>query len=394
MKMGRSARRIVGLGAILVGFGLVGAKARSSGAEQKAPRSANAAESTEGSSASASPDLRVVPQPTVPVRVFRPGARYSYTYKSLRTFRMQQNQGAPTRFALRLEGTLALTVVADDGGSVHLQGMLRDAHLTSEGASLPTGVDDHALARPFFVTLERAGRVSGMLFEKSVGGEVRNQLKSVIASMQFVAPSQPELQDWTVAEQDSAGEYLAAYDCKGSLPTVKKSKLRYTRLHTANGLAPVSEIGSYEVASRGAFALEQDGWFRTVDDDETVTVTLPEKSGEYIMVSKTSATLVGLDEAPSLVGALERAAPSLEMTSFDLSDQLAAAAAEMDAKRVAGATFRSILAELKALSPTSRDDLTKAHASVSKLGAVFRVDPKAAREARDALLREPADERA
>ncbi len=395
MSFARSTRRRLAVGALLAGVAVAIVGARSLVRDDHAPVRTSASGRSAESEVPATPGLHAVaqPQPTVPVREWRAGARRTYTYKSTRAYRLApRTQGAhETRFELRLDGALVLTVAGVEADVVHLHAELRDAHLSSSGASSPLDIDTAQLRRPFFVTLDRAGRVVSFRFDETIDGETREQLRAVLASMQFVAPDRPERVEWLAVEQDGTGEYIAGYSCAGTLPTVRKTKQQYTRVQSANGLVPVAEVGSYEVASRGTVALEPDGWPRSVDEDETLVVSLPKQSYELSMASKVSATLVKIDEAPELADAFDREGAKLEASTFDHREQLAAASARMDKSRVAGADFRKMLAELESLSPESRDDQRRAHVMLTRLEALFRLDPKAAAEARDAVLKRPHD---
>jgi hypothetical protein len=316
------------------------------------------------------------------------GESHVYAYHNARTLSVGADLEHAKEHPLGLDAELVLTPVSADAKEVQVRVELRGARMTSVDPP-PVDAAKGELAKPFYATFEPSGRAVRFHFDPAVGSEARDHLKAVIATLQLVAPGGDLQGDWESTEEDGTGEYVARYSARGSMPTVRKVKLRYDRVHTAKGLVPPVDVGEYRVTSDGTTTLSDDGWPRSMDDDERVAIELKGQKLGIAMTSVTTATLARVERAPELVGAFEREGKTMEARTFDVQDQIAAGRAGIDVARIKGDDFGAMTATLRGLSASSREDQTHANRMLVRLGALMRVHPEDADEAQAAIVEDP-----
>ena len=188
--------------------------------------------------------------------------------------------------------TLTLTVESVDEAAVRIQGRISGLSLAFERERT---VDDGgeakaqaALRPPFLLTLSPQGRIESLALDPGLAGLGHIVVRNVVAALQFVWPEDEQLEQWTTKETDHNGEYRALYR-RRSAHEVEKTKLEYTHLAVAEGLAGVGAPGQVRVDSRTLATLGQSALPREIRSDELLSVPL----GEAPFASSSSEPLSG-----------------------------------------------------------------------------------------------------
>ncbi|HWO17190.1 MAG TPA: HEAT repeat domain-containing protein [Kofleriaceae bacterium] len=309
-------------------------------------------------------------------RQLRPGTKYVYEIESSRALRLHADQGPgqPPR-ALALSGRLSIAVVSqiDDGFLLRLA--LDEVRSGGAGgAGLPGATG--GLTGAFYAVIEPSGKLASFQFTRGLEGAERATLKGLASALQLVVPD-PDAAEWRTTEQDASGEYEAAYRAAGG--AIHKAKERFVRARGPRGLQPIKDAASYTVASAIDFELDASGWPRSVSEDETLTV----KAGAMRIeaTSKTAARLTAIETAADLAqlvaaeqGALE-AEPEVDAAGF------ATARRRADEGLVDGASFATLLGGF------AGGDVKLRNRTMARMAALFRLEPEAAAQAADAILR-------
>lgn len=304
----------------------------------------------------------------LPARRWRAGDSFVYKVDAARVIKL----GAPLdrEIDIKLAGTLAITVVGAEAGSLQLRADLRAARYEQKPGA------DHdpkaELASPFYFTASRAGALGSFHFPRRMSAEARGILKGLAASLQLVSSPRPQT-TWQTVEQDVSGEYEAAYT-RGEAG-VHKVKTRYLRGRGAKGLVPRND-GEYAVQSSNELVVDDSGWPRSAAEDETLNIELG--GSKVRAVNKATAKLITIERRLDLIGAMNDA----EVESEAVSEAAAFAGSRVQADRglVGGRTFQVIAADF-----TSPDADARSHAR-ARLSALMRLDPSAVGATEDAIL--------
>lgn len=315
----------------------------------------------------------------LPIRQWKTGDSFVYAVDTVRGATVGGASQDAQKVLSRLAGTLALTVTGQDASGVQIRAELRLPRFEVT----PKQEEDSSagLVKPFYFSALRTGEMTAFYFAKDAPTEARILLKGLTTALQLVAPPASGA-TWRVTEQDVSGEYEAAYRVSGG--GVHKAKEKYLRSRGQTGLIALPADSTYAVKSAIDFEVDRTGWPRTVVEDESLDVTV---DGTHVVAtSKTTARLVSIEAGSDLGRARNEA-------DFD-SDVLGHAASTALLKRQAdkglvdGKTFPGLQAEL--VSP----DVHVRNRTQARMSALFRLDPAAAREAEEAILRGAIDENA
>lgn len=326
--------------------------------------------------AAASPRLSAATVPAAPARSL--GARdlaagRSFVY-DVAASRTMGAPGAVPSVATDIRGSLSFTVVgaAEEGAAVRV--VLSAPSRTDRPSH--AGPDVATLATPFFVVMGESGAITGWYFPRSMPGESRRQLRSIVSGMQWV---RGEGATWDSPELDEAGQYMGRYQLDGT--SVTKSKLHYDLVRTPQGLVPAATIGKYELggATHLVVGSTEGGWPASVDEDLTTTVTF--QGGRLTLGAKMRARLVSSGEDRQYLGSFEVARPSFDPDTDALAEDAALALRNADRGLVQGASFGGLVGDYEA----STEHKGRARA-VARLGALMRTSPESVREARARLL--------
>ncbi len=308
-------------------------------------------------------------------RQFRPGTTYVYEIENTRALTMHGDQGPGTPRSLALSGRLAISVVGETEGG-HLLRLALDE--IRQGGGVTAGLPGAAggLSRAFYAVAEPTGKLASFSFARGLEGVERASLKGLASALQLVVPD-PGAAEWRTTEQDASGEYEAAYRAAGS--AIHKVKERFVRARGPRGLAPIKDASAYAIASSIEFGLHASGWPGTVSEDETLTV----KAGPMRIEarSKTTAQLAAIEQTADLArlvaaeeGALE-AEPEVDALGF------ATAKRRADEGLVAGASYATLLGDF------ASGDVKRRNRTMARLAALFRLQPEAAAQAAESILR-------
>lgn len=206
------------------------------------------------------------------------------------------------------------------------------------------------LGRRFWVSYQREGAARELHFPRDLTPDIRNLLTLLVTNLQIVRPTVASPQ-WNATERDSAGAYLAMY--RQPSPTeLSKQKLRYLQ---TDGNSPASSAALQVDDAQSHFTLDSNGLVTQAEIHErshlTPKVGLPGFELELrIVLGKPR-----LGTAPSLVGSLERAQPTLDTspitTQLESEDVLRA---RHDAELIQGVTLVPLLSQLRGRSNDAR----------------------------------------
>ncbi|WP_163863489.1 HEAT repeat domain-containing protein [Myxococcus eversor] len=389
--MRRKRLHVVGLAAFLLLLGLGAVWWRQAGEASSAPVG-NAASSVR---ATEPPPPSEAPRDAVGGRAWVPGSlhRHALSLGLTVSFGQQNAPAASTGSGMRfaVQGEWDVGIVSVEGDTVlvrfHLRPTSFELQVEGQGALAPEQRQAMvaALSLPFFATLDRTGAVSLTHFEQGVDELARGLLRSVVASSQFVVNGMPGT-SWSTEEQDTSGQYLAAYQRQGS-SRFEKRKRAYTAVATPQGLQPLGTSPRMSVSGGSTFELGEGAWLQTLQTREQLTVDSGEGLPTVTNATELTLRLLERRQDASLRSAFA-ARSGLLTTAALASFQGQATDPLAHHRQVLGSrTFEDILADLRAL-PTdekARDDArTRA---LEQLRALFLLRPEEAARI-PALLRE------
>lgn len=389
--MRRKRLHVVGLAAFLLLLGLGAVWWRQAGEASSAPVG-NAASSVR---ATEPPPPFEAPRDAVGGRAWVPGSlhRHALSLGLTVSFGQQNAPAASTGSGMRfaVQGEWDVGIVSVEGDTVlvrfHLRPTSFELQVEGQGALAPEQRQAMvaALSLPFFATWDRTGAVSLTHFEQGVDELARGLLRSVVASSQFVVNGMPGT-SWSTEEQDTSGQYLAAYQRQGS-SRFEKRKRAYTAVATPQGLQPLGTSPRMSVSGGSTFELGEGAWLQTLQTREQLTVDSGEGLPTVTNATELTLRLLERRQDASLRSAFA-ARSGLLTTAALASFQGQATDPLAHHRQVLGSrTFEDILADLRAL-PTdekARDDArTRA---LEQLRALFLLRPEEAARI-PALLRE------
>ncbi|NVJ20699.1 HEAT repeat domain-containing protein [Myxococcus sp. AM011] len=389
--MRRKRLHVVGLAAFLLLLGLGAVWWRQAGEASSAPVG-NAASSVR---ATEPPPPSEAPRDAVGGRAWVPGSlhRHALSLGLTVSFGQQNAPAASTGSGMRfaVQGEWDVGIVSVEGDTVlvrfHLRPTSFELQVEGQGALAPEQRQAMvaALSLPFFATWDRTGAVSLTHFEQGVDELARGLLRSVVASSQFVVNGMPGT-SWSTEEQDTSGQYLAAYQRQGS-SRFEKRKRAYTAVATPQGLQPLGTSPRMSVSGGSTFELGEGAWLQTLQTREQLTVDSGEGLPTVTNTTELTLRLLERRQDASLRSAFA-ARSGLLTTAALASFQGQATDPLAHHRQVLGSrTFEDILADLRAL-PTdekARDDArTRA---LEQLRALFLLRPEEAARI-PALLRE------
>jgi len=308
-----------------------------------------------------------------PARDLALGRSYVYAVSATRTMGAP---GAPKpTLSTAIAGTLSLTVVgrADDGAAVRVA---LASPTRTDVPALPSGDGSADLATPFFVVIQADGAISSWHFPRSMPGDSRRQLRSLVSTMQLVG-AEGSASSWERSEVDEAGQLIASYTAGAD--GIAKTKLRYAFLRGPNGLVPASDIGAYDVTGGARYVLEGSGWPASVDEDTKTTATFP--GGRLALIAHTRARLLSTGDARQFVGSFEVAQATFDPDTDALAEGAALARKNADLGFAGNATVSSCIDDYESAS----DSKGRARA-VARLGALTRTKPQTVSEIRERML--------
>lgn len=309
---------------------------------------------------------------TASVRARDLGLGRSFTYELSATRTVGDGQGKVAT-STKLGGRLVMTVVGEAEGGAAIRAELREATRQDQPA---LGAEAReALGTPFFFVMRADGAVGSFGFPRTMPGEARRQLRSVVSSLQIVTGA---ANAWESHESDGTGELVASYVRSGE--HLEKTKQRYDVLRTPAGpKTPSSMGGTYEVTGGAKVDLDASGWPSSLVESVSVVATF--HNVKMTLAEQTSAKLVAQGESKEHAGSWEASKASFDVDVDALAEGAALARRNADENLVAGASFRALLGDLEG----AKDGRAKGK-TAARLGALFRTKPEAVVEAREILL--------
>jgi HEAT repeat protein len=311
------------------------------------------------------------------------GKEYRYRM-SLRT--LLRFGDAENAFDLHLDGSVNIAVARATGDDAMLHLTIPDARVVSQPGKRHDEVD-RAVAQVrdagCFVTFSRGRftelRVPGQLSDMAV-----NVFRQIASALQVTrAPGADAA--YTSEEYDTTGHYVAEYRRGSAESTLQKKKLRYLSLIGGQGSASATtlQIVPEVVSSRADITLAPDGRPADVEAHDEMTL-----SGAQTPLHSTvtlSLHSLSADPEPDPARDWESLAGSLRRVAADQPYGAAADLEVLDAARIKGLTFDTIVARLEGhgdpnagatLSSTRQTPMSKEDAELFiALSAIFREHP-------------------
>lgn len=271
------------------------------------------------------------------------GHRYGYRF----TLGSSVSFAAQAATDYELSGELRLTCISREADETTLRVELESPRVTSksaaEQAELERGLP--GLEAPFFATFRR-GVVSEMRIARGMTPAAVGTYRTLVAALQLARPVGSK-QSWQARERDTTGEYLAEYRrAPGGL--VHKRKLRYLSLLVPSAdreKLPTTFLPEV-VSSRAELRATGEGQPLVVELQEQLAL----RQLEVAMAATNRVTLRWLSDAPG--ASLEESQRQLAETQpLGVAEAYVATPdpAAVDAARIAGSSFASIVAALTAL---------------------------------------------
>lgn len=355
-------------------------------------------------------------QPATPAARFAPGARRAYSldlgqhiriesasngrpqgtiaarHAAAEPARPERAAGDTQTFVFGLRGRLVFTVLRGVGGVTWIEGAIQEPSTTfqtngADGQDPATrAAFERGLARPFYVEADRTGAAHAMHFDKDVDPVARGLIKAAVALTQVVGRTDDlrGAASWTASESDPTGDYVASYERDPTNRALQKSRVRYTRVATADGLVPVENAGAVTSALKSTITLDAGLWPASINGADHLRI----EPGDGLPSIDASAS-IRLDLRDTTSDGAHAAAfagvPSgYERTTFATAGD-SPDAARQDRELVAGASLASLRAQLERVARAEDKGQERAHLH-NKLAALFRLDPEATREAAAATL--------
>ena len=321
------------------------------------------------------------------------GVRRTYALATTRLMHFRSNpapgeKAEPSEETLRYElrGLWESTVVRADAVFVQLRVQLKNLKLTPGDAATPSELAkmQAELSAPFFVNLEPSGKLRALRVRKDVGVMSRGWLKSLAATLQFIRPKTAGT-SWTTEEADATGEYVASYRLAADQAHCEKSRQKYTRIASGDGMVAASEIGKVTGALALTFGLQLGASpaevLREVKGRDTIEVDPGPGMPRVASESDITFTLQTSDRDAAAAGAVAVAdSAEYEIAPLGMTERNAQADARRDDERLLkGATFAELQAALLAI-PATDDGRQRAQVQ-AKLEALARLSDEAARKA-------------
>lgn len=325
-------------------------------------------------------------------RAWEPGLVHRYEIRSEQdvSFRTAHaGVAAPPGMHFHLAGEWRVGVVASGEDRVDVRVAFAPAALsmTVDGkepaAPAARRSVEQSLRTPFFLTLDRAGRVRFVHFERGTDSLAEGLLRSVVGSSQFVS-AESGAEAWETSEFDSTGQYSASYH-RISAGRFSKRKLGYSLLASAQGLVPIEQKARFELQAMSTFELADDLWVGTLEAVESLERELgggvPIAASEH----RLSLRLVDRLSDPSLAGALLSRHGALVSRPF--ASVLGARTDPLAHHRqvLGGRRFDDIVADLRALPKEEKAQDDARAAALQQLRALFVLQPAEAQKVQNVL---------
>jgi len=255
-----------------------------------------------------------------------------------------------------------------------VEARLGETALSGTGHELPSRRD---LERAALVQLGPRGELEGVRFAARTEEPARLLLTAIFAALQH---TEGDGERYQVEERDGTGTYLAAYEVSGAREVTRR-KRGYVRLHEADG--------QMSVEGTAAFVLGADGQIESLRSRETTASHSPAFGairGELELSMRLVSRAPALDRALADARARAAAYEPARLVTPDGADDEALDRA-MDEERAAGHTLaelRRAFAETEG-SPRGGAAGQRRADLIETAGALFRVQPDAARDAGEQL---------
>lgn len=295
---------------------------------------------------------------------------------------LAMGDAAPQEFGCRIEGPLALTVLARRADELALMGAMAGAgiggtaHATASAGDALRAVLDEG----FVVRMGADGSVRGYRFPAAASAEQRNQVRTLVAALRADVGG-PAATEWNAIEPDATGTAHVCGTTADGGRTIERTKVAYETRGT--DVLPA-------VAGSGRVVLDvHSGWWSEVAWRETAVLEVAEAR----LVVRAGATL----HATLTACAFATAAP-VQAFDWDAPWSPASGALDRDGaavdpehlvleRELRGVSMQAVLQQLRTLLQRGADD-EQLHAARRRIVWLVRNDPSALRELQ-ALVSEP-----
>lgn len=302
------------------------------------------------------------------------GVKRLYAANFSSTF--EGEKGAPGG-ALTLAGSATLSLVSTSSNSerVVLQGTLTDISLVSDTEeSEPKHIEDSIgaeISNAFVLTLSASGNIESLGVDHAVQGLGFNILRTLVASLQFVEPTDPnsDRQAWVAQETDQNGRYNAYYRELDAEQFEKRKE--YTFLDLAARLQLDKRVPPPTATSAATITRLRPGVLARVQTRDSIDLPMGESKGFH---SESHITIALKEESLGAVSAIDAkqlvTGPLFETRALDVRS----GQARRDRELVGGRSFDELQSDLDALPPTNENREAR-WAVTRRMTALFNTDP-------------------
>ncbi|WP_240357048.1 MULTISPECIES: HEAT repeat domain-containing protein [Myxococcus] len=316
-------------------------------------------------------------------RAWVPGTQFVYTVSTEQRLSFgQPARNAPPTVRMGLTGELSLGVVGVHGDQVDLQVLVRAGSITFESEGQDS-LDDKRrpemlghLQQPFYVTLNAQGAALVTYFELGVNPVAQNFLRSLVASTQFVMPDAPQ-DTWQAQELDVTGQYVADYQGSAGQPYVK-SKARYLRLASPEGLRAIAASVQVATRSRTTIILGDELWPKSLEGQERLELNSNDGAPPILGEVQVSLLRTSVRRVPTLIGMLDARRKHLGKASLATQVFAPADPREELRRQVAGARLEDLAGKLRQLPREEGANGQATAQLMARLKALFQLEPASA----------------
>jgi HEAT repeat protein len=361
-------RRLPWLALPLLAVRALGFSSRSSQPGAAAPPAA-----AQGATHGAAPAASAASLPGGDEDRFRPGYERRYAIDVSQEAQLSTGDSpAKPLLDTRVRGDWSVASVSRDGELTRFRAALTNVSIELAGSADQGGPFRTDLTHPFWFDTDREGRIVNLYFDRGVEAEARGFLRATAASLQVVTRPGAE---WTTVEQDATGEYESRYTRGDEPGRLEKTRTRYTRLATGEGLRPAAEVADVTVEDDIAILLSPDDEMTSLVADAKTHLRMRAGLGTIVLRSRVTAQLRQRGIAPSPPEELARQEARLDRVEVAAGFERQSpedAAQVADRQVVNGATLRALVRDLRAVPASAPKERGEA---IARLTAAFRLRP-------------------
>ncbi|RYZ03519.1 MAG: hypothetical protein EOO73_27685 [Myxococcales bacterium] len=296
-------------------------------------------------------------------------------------------------FTLAGTATLTLAVAAVDAQGVQLAGAITAPNVVI-GSEAPNEkqVQDsvlQGLLPAFVVKLQPDGRIATLSAPRETDGFAHAVLRNIVAALQFVEPPRNAgWNEWLTEESDHNGTFRARYR-QVERGVFEKTKLGYSFLQMTQALQVGKAAPPPKVEATTTITRNEDGVIQRIEARERIELALAEKP--FVSSSNVTLQLSAVQKRTLTQPDISRMITSELYVARSASAQMAQQRLARKRALVGDASFASLADDLAKL-PRSNENRDARLDVMSRMAALFELDPRSVASASLEIRRASADD--